>query len=324
MGRWESTKKVHPFKGVYLYDNDRVEELQKAKQKQIYDKDTSELTITDVQNLCDYYGIPMVQAQKRPRSYAEIIGGYDRYDMYDVAFMTDDDEFVSWINNYDPNDGMTKEEYFRAMKKELPRRGKQSDSQLIKLAEQCGVGWDYSDDGELVFSDERFTNIMCTVIYANKKELNHLSPAQQRKLIKEKYIQIMRDPGLDGQYELCKSIILEHYNVDVTVNDEGNPIGKYKKFLNTFNEVYDGFMREGKFPELERIILELDMLFYETEMENEAKKAAASRKRTDTRRRNRYFKEHPIRKKLYDLGVKCGINFVTDVEGHPHPSFVRS
>ena len=322
MGRWESTKTIRPFQGVYLYGNDRVAELEKKKREEKLNNDIADMTVTDVQNICDYYGIPVEFVKQKPKSFAELLFTDDRLAYnYDITFYTDDEELVDWVVGYDPNKGLSKQEYIKEMKKALPRRGMQSDSQLIKVAEQCGVKWDYADNGELQFNDDRFTLICSTVLYAKEKELYHLSPTQQRKLIKEKYTEIFRDPGLNGAYELCKSIILNHYNIEVTENDDGKPIGKYAKFLNNFNNVYDGFMREGRMPALEDVIGAMDEILRQTEMEEEAKRARANKKRSDTRRRNKYFKDHPVKKRLYNLGVNLGYDFETDEKGAPHIIF---
>ncbi len=331
MGRWESTKEIHAYRGYFVNpprtlspEELRIRELQRAKREAIMDYNNHEITEEDIQKICDYYGVPLIQAQKIPVSTAEYIEEYDGevilrgwLENYKWDIETKDSKITEWIYNYDPNSGMTKQEYFREMKKSLRRRGKQTPEQLIKLATDCGVGYTYDNDGAVTFIDSVFGEIVGTILHAQDEDLYHLSPAEQRKIIKQVYQGVLRDPNMDGTYELCKTIVTEHYQIEVQKNDKGTPIGKYRKFLNNFDEVYDALRREGVMPTAEDVIERMDKILAQTEFYKQAKRAEANKKRVDTRRRNKYLKTHPVRKLMYKVGVSAGLHYRTDDDGRP-------
>ena len=331
MGRWENTKTIHAFKGYWVSpsrglspEEQRIRELDRAHREAVADFNNHEITIDDIYYICDYYGVPLEYVKKTPVSTAEYIEEYNGttivhgwLENYKLDIKTGDSVLNGWLNGYDPNAGMTKQEYFREMKREVRKRGTQTPDQLIKLATDCGVGYTFDSNGDITFRDNNFEEIVGAVLHGQSEGLYHLSPAEQRSMIKETYLDQLRSPSGDNSYELCKTIVAEHYQINKTVNDKNKPIGKYAKFIHNFNDIYDGFVREGKAPMAVDIIERMDEFLKQTELYREAKRSEVNKKRRDTRHRNEYLASHPVKKWLYNAGINAGLKYRTDDDGRP-------
>lgn len=277
MGRWENTKKIQPFKGVYLYgerkprnsDKERIREVQQAKKREATENNCEKATLAKQQNLADEYGVPQTQAQVEVTSVAEEIDKVRPQQPEPMDTISDKDRLLAVLRKH----GYETEEEWRA---ELKRRSDRrrswfTDKQLSKLANELGVDWYETQNKEILFLDDTFQEVLDD-FYGSLDDMVGKSFGEKKAIIKDWYEDQLRDPYKFGDYERMQRMMIEHYGLKETYNKNGVPIGKFGKYIRYYDDVYDNWRRCSIYPDFEDVIEGMDEIIETTKIDNRAKK----------------------------------------------------
>lgn len=306
MGRWESTRKIKPFQGVYIYghrvrnktDDDRIKEIQQKKQEDLADDDYASASTVEMQNITDEYSVPKTQAEMPQKSVAEQIDEEPKQQAkVETEEIRQEADAVKQADKkkYNPNKQSSSMRAYNTALKGLPKQDGQNNRWLTTLAEQVGVGWGYDSANRLRFTDARMDLTAGYLLNAKKDGVFQASTGELKAMIRDAYLKSFRDPEGFGVYDLFKKMVIEHYELEETMNADGKPIGNYKKYLKLYDEVYDGYRNEDKYPTADDVISAMDELIANTKMSSEQKK-----RQRKTQYQNSKNKPQTPAEKLYD------------------------
>ena len=288
MGRWESTRKIRPFRGVYIYgdthrdktttDDGRIKAIQQAKREEQADDDFESVSEAEMQNIEDEYSVPQTQAEEQPKSFAQELSERDESPLLKktVEELKEDEgvKVEKPKRKYNTASKSTTAKVIDSAIDALPYQDGQNNRWLTTLATSVGVQWEYDPSGKVRFSDKAFEIVAGTVIKNNKEGVynKHLSTGGMKTMIEKVYHKCVRDPVGFGSYEILRNDMIEHYGLKKTTNDDGNPIGNYKKYLKIYDEVFDAYRREDKYPTAWEVIEAMDELLAKSKLTQEQKK----------------------------------------------------
>ena len=312
MGRWEATKKIKPFRGAYYFgekrhkneEKERIREIQQAKKVEATENNCEKATLAKVQNMADDYGVPQTQAQVEVPSVAEEIDKTRPEQPEPIDTISDKDRLLAVLRKH----GYQTEEEWRAELKRRSdiRRTKFTDDQLVKLADELDVEW-YRVGEDVYFLEPEFEQAVDD-FYGAIDDMVGKSFAEKKAIIKEWYLSALRDPYGFGDYESMQRMMVEYYGLKETKNKNGTPIGKYGKYLNYFDDVYDNWRKQGIYPDLYDVTYEMDKLIEDNKFDK--KRAEKYRRQLKYEEWKRRQAQEPARIISYQYMSREGLPFM--------------
>lgn len=276
MGRWENTKKIRPFRGVYLYgeskrkndERERIREIDQAKRRELTDNNCEKATLAVKQNLDDDYAVPNTQAEVEVPSVAEEVDKVRPMQPEPMDTISDKDRLLAVLRKH----GYETEEEWRAELKRRSDRKRTSftDEQLAKLADELNVDYIWTPS-HFIILDDAFQNAVDD-FYGAIDDMVGTSFGEKKSVIKKWYLDALRDPMGFGEYERMKRMMVEYYGLKETVNDNGTPIGNYGKYIHFFDDTYDKWRKEDIYPEFGDITYDMDKLIEQSKINRQVAK----------------------------------------------------
>lgn len=338
MGRWESTRNIKAFRGVWpgppgrktytrwsqqpkqTTEGSRIDEIESQHELDVLEKRQNEKTLADKQYIDETYGIPVTQAHKNPRSTAEVIG--ENVKSEDVpelialreAELTEDPiveekfEHTLYFQSLD--------EYREMIDMYSNKYNEKYKTHKVKVAEMCGFTGSYwvdlhgtIDTGDRLF--ETMWNEFCYNLEESNGRFNH----KTRFIFRENYLEALRYPIGNKSRDLMLDLLADKYEIAHSVNANGTPIGSYGKFVKRFNICYDNAMRLGHMPSISEMEEYCDW-YAKTEGFDRAHAHHIKKVKVKERR---YLKKNPVEKEMLERGRAVGMVFNVS-NGKPVPT----
>lgn len=285
MGRWESTRKIKAFRGVWpgsayrktkanvkptdSEDDQRIRELTMAKDEDaIEHPERTPLAVQ--QGVEEKYGVSGTQAKKQPKSTNEkIIEKCIEADLRNADRRKDREKKkemgTTFRENLDTDDGHTEVEH--RQKTKAAKRSwytKLSNDRLWEIEKELGVEIWENERGELESNDPLILELIAEErMAADELAKEGFSPVNYKQQIESiivnyKGIRINNRSIEDCNYITMVSNIREFYGIKENLSSRNNPLGNYRIFLNNFNMIYDRYRKANVIPSYQEIIGELN------------------------------------------------------------------
>lgn len=302
----------------------RERELQAQHAKEIAERKKSELTIDDLWRISERYGVVIDVEHVDADGFVEGIR---------VEGDPELDEWLHYIEyaGWDYQDGL-KRERLADLRRNLPRRGSPTETQITRLADELGLEMHTDDEGNMWTDDYDFNKLVISVCYNWQDEMfRHMPWSQQKKYIKEAY-EWLNHSEIDDAYRWYLShMIAQELGISPTISGKtGNPIGEFGKFMNAFNDAYELQHKKGLRPLYSDMFTE--MRSWQAELRNQkdvAKRTRNTVARAKRRQQKRYnemnifqkFKHKMNEAARYDLDGSYNEKWdrvYYDEDGYPH------
>lgn len=286
MGRWESTKKIRPFRGAYYFgevrrdEKERLRQLEQANRRDAIKNNGVEATLAKKQNLYDDYGLPKTQAEVELQSTAEQLDNVQAEDVRLIDELRDREKLIAYLATEGYS---TESEFERAVLINAENNiSTLTMKQLTKLADKLGVHYEVNND--IVFADDYFQHAIAVAVGIIDQSGQYEPVSERRRLIADIYHNNLRDPTTINVYEDMKAMIVAHYNLDETRNANGTPIGNYGRYLHYYDAVYDEYRRMEIYPSFNQVIEGMDTMITIANL-HKRMKARETRKRNQENKR---------------------------------------
>lgn len=289
MGRWEQTKKIQPFKGVYLLgearatndEKERLRQLDQAKRRDALKNNGELCTLAKKQNIDDDYGVPQTQAQVEVESTAEIISDIEAEDAKLIDQLRDKERLIAYLKE----EGYSSEsEFERAVViNSQNNTSTMTMKQLTKLADKLGVHYYELSNHDILFADDVFQHAVAVATGVIDQSGQKEPVAEKRRLITDIYHNNLRDPLTIGAYDDMKAMITAYYDLDETRNSNGTPVGKYGRYMHYYDAVYDEFRRMDIYPDFWQVTEGMTVMITEASRQRRERTRETRRKRNEVR-----------------------------------------
>lgn len=289
MGRWENTKKIQPFKGVYLFgeihskndEKERLRQLDQAQRRDALKNGGEQCTLAKKQNLDDDYGVPQTQAQVEVPTVAEEIDNIEVEDIKLIDQLRDKERLIAYLSEEGYS---TESEFERAIIiNSQNNTSTLTMKQLTKLADKLGVHYYELKNNDVVFADDVFQHAVAVATGVIDQSGQREPVAEKRRLITDIYQQNLRDPLTIGAYDDMKAMITAHYDLDETRNANGTPVGKYGRYMHYYDAVYDEFRRMGIYPSFWQVREGMTAMIVDASHQRRVRTMETKRKRNEVR-----------------------------------------